>query len=153
VPAPHGPDARADDSVGAAIEFAVGVLGVREVVVCGHSNCGAMKALKSGPPEGMPSLNNWLRHAEPSVRRFETSDSVLLEGPALVGHDRLALHNVLQQLEHLRGYRAVAEAEARGDLHITGMYFDVGAAQVYLFDPVAESFVGVGVEQPVATER
>jgi carbonic anhydrase len=153
VPAPHGPDARADDSVGAAIEFAVGVLGVREVVVCGHSNCGAMKALRTGAPDGMPSLANWLRHAEPSVRRCETSDSVLLEGPELVGHDQLALHNVLQQLEHLRGYRVVADAEARGELHITGMYFDVGAAQVYLFDPVAESFVGVGVEQPVATDR
>jgi carbonic anhydrase len=152
VPAPHGPDARADDSVGAAIEFAVGVLGVREVVVCGHSNCGAMKALKSASSDEMPSLNNWLRHAEPSVQRSETSGTVLLEGPPLIGHDQLALHNVLQQLEHLRRYRVVSDGEARGDLHVTGMYFDVGAAQVYLFDPATESFVGVEVEQAAASE-
>jgi carbonic anhydrase len=149
VPVPHS---RADDSVGAAIEFAVGVLKVREVVVCGHSHCGAMKALLGGPPAGMPSLSNWLRHARPSVRRWEVADAVELDGSAPAGHDQLALHNVLQQLEHLRRYRVVAEAEARGDLHVTGMYFDVGAAQVSLLDPLTGTFAGAGVEQSAVIE-
>jgi carbonic anhydrase len=61
------PDSLADDSVSAAIEFAVGVLTVREVVVCGHSNCGAMKALVAGPSGDMPALSSWLRHAESSL--------------------------------------------------------------------------------------
>jgi carbonic anhydrase len=159
VPAPHGPDTRADDSVGAAIEFAVGVLKVREVVVCGHSSCGAMKALMAaGSPDDMPALNNWLRHAEPSVRRRKAGGAITLEGRnpgasnPLSGHDQLALHNVLQQLEHLRRYRLVSDAEARGDLHLTGMYFDGGAAQVYLFDSATDSFTGIGVAQAVASE-
>jgi carbonic anhydrase len=152
VPAPHGPDAHADDSVGAAIEFAVGVLDVREVVVCGHSNCGAMKALLAGSSDDMPSLRNWLRHAQPSVRRWEVADPIKLDGSSLSGHDQLALQNVLQQLTHLRRYRMVSDAEVRGDLHVTGMYFDVGAAQVYLFDPVTGSFAGVGVEQAAVLE-
>jgi len=63
-----------------------------------------------------------------------------------------APHPVLQQLEHLRRYRLVSDAEARGDLHVTGMYFDVGAAQVYLFDSATDSFTGVGVAQAVASE-
>jgi carbonic anhydrase len=149
VPVPHS---HADDSVGAAIEFAVGVLGVREVVVCGHSNCGAMKALLNGAPAGMPSLGNWLRHARPSVWRSEESEAVKLDGSTPDGHDQLALQNVLQQLEHLRRYRVISDAEARGELHVTGMYFDVGAAQVSLFDPVTGAFAGVGVEQSAVIE-
>jgi carbonic anhydrase len=157
VPAPIGPDARADHSVGAAVEFAVGVLGVREVVVCGHSNCGAMKALAAGSPGDMPALSNWLRHAEPSVRRGESAPAIPLEArfpgerPSLSDHDQLALHNVLQQLGHLRQYKIVADAEARGELSVAGMYFDVGAAQVYLFDSITGSFLPAGAE-PAPTE-
>ena len=58
--------------------------------------------------------------------------------------DRLALHNVLQQLTHLRQYPLVAEAEARGELALTGLYFDVGEAQVYLADPAKGEFVAAG---------
>jgi carbonic anhydrase len=158
VPAPHGSDSPADDSVSAAIEFAVGVVSVREVVVCGHSNCGAMKALVAGPSGDMPALSNWLRHAESSLRRGESARAITLDdhrpsgSPSLSDHDRLALHNVLQQLDHLRRYRMVADAEARGELHVTGMYFDVGAAQVYLFDPATESFVPAGVQPAVTSE-
>ncbi|SDZ11279.1 carbonic anhydrase [Amycolatopsis xylanica] len=128
------------DSVGAAIEYGVGVLHVREIVVCGHSSCGAMKALLGGAPGGM--LGNWLRHGAASLRRRATHGPLLLDGrrPDTEG-DQLALHNVVQQLEHLRAHPVVAEAEARGELHLTGMYFDVGAAQVFLFDRGAEAFV------------
>ncbi|MCU1683774.1 MAG: cynT [Amycolatopsis sp.] len=143
------PAERTDDSVGSAIEFAVGVLKVREVVVCGHSGCGAMKALLEGPPPGMPALEGWLRHARPSLARREASEEIVLDGglPAAQA-DKLALHNVLQQLDHLRQYPIVAEAEARGELQLAGMYFDVGAAQVYLYDPPVSSFVRAGAESP-----
>jgi carbonic anhydrase len=72
--------------------------------------------------------------------------------PSLSDHDRLALHNVLQQLDHLCRYRMLADAGAPGELHVTGMYFDVGAAQVYLFDPATESFVPAGVQPAVTSE-
>jgi carbonic anhydrase len=136
-----------DFSVGAAIEYAVSVLRVREIVVCGHSGCGAMKAALGEAPGGLPNLGSWLRHAEPSLRRRAENRPYLLDGarPALEG-DQLALHNVIQQLEHLRRYPVVADAEARGELQIAGMYFDVGAAQVYLADPASGSFVAAGLE-------
>jgi carbonic anhydrase len=134
------PPGQADPSMNASIEFAVGVLGVEEIVVCGHSGCGAMAALAEGPPPG--PLETWLRHAEPSAHRLgpATLDDALPEREA----DRLALHNVLQQLEHLREYPSVAAAESAGKLQLTGMYFAVGTAQVYLFDDAERTFRPAG---------
>ncbi|MGW5719134.1 SulP family inorganic anion transporter [Amycolatopsis sp. NPDC003865] len=134
------PPGQADPSMNASIEYAVGVLGVEEIVVCGHSGCGAMAALAEGPPAG--PLSVWLRHAEPSAHR---TGSATLDGglPDREG-DRLALHNVLQQLEHLREYPAVAAAESAGKVQLTGMYFAVGTAQVYLFDAAERTFRPAG---------
>ncbi|WP_103351425.1 bifunctional SulP family inorganic anion transporter/carbonic anhydrase [Amycolatopsis sp. CA-128772] len=134
------PPGQADASMNASIEYAVGVLGVEEIVVCGHSSCGAMAALADGPPPG--PLAEWLHHAEPSAHR---TGSATVEGavPDREG-DRLALHNVLQQLEHLREYPSVMAAESAGKLQLTGMYFHVGDAQVYLFDPAERTFRPAG---------
>jgi carbonic anhydrase len=119
----------------------VNVLGVREIAVCGHSSCGAMKALLGEAPGGLPSLTRWLHNGNPSLTRHTEETPVTLDGemPAAAG-DQLALHNVLQQLDHLRCHPAIAEAERRGDLHLTGMYFDLGNAQVYLFDTDSGTF-------------
>ncbi|GAA3578943.1 SulP family inorganic anion transporter [Amycolatopsis ultiminotia] len=139
------PPAQADPSMNASIEFAVGVLGVREIVVCGHSSCGAMGALAEGAPPGT-ALAAWLAHAEPSKH---SSGPVTLDGQLPAGErDRLALHNVLQQLDHLREYPLVADAEARGELLLSGLYFDVGAAQVYLSGPKRGAFVSAGSPAP-----
>jgi carbonic anhydrase len=130
-----------DGSVAAAVEFAVGTLGVGEIAVCGHSSCGAMKALVSGPPAGAPALTSWLRHAAPSLERFHTQPPPTIEGhvPA-AAWDRLALHNVLAQLDRLRASPAVATAVAQGRLRLLGMYFDVTDARVYLHDPATDDF-------------
>ncbi|PXY28347.1 carbonic anhydrase [Prauserella muralis] len=150
VPVPEGDTAAGDTSVGASIEYAVSVLRVREIVVCGHSSCGAMKAVLGEAPAGLPSLARWLRHAQPSVGRHAGEPAVTLGGEAPDAEgDRLALHNVLQQLEHLRRYPMVAAAERRGELHLTGMYFDVGGAQVYLFDGESGDFRPAGAEPGV----
>jgi carbonic anhydrase len=142
-------DGGADSSVGAAIEYAVGVLGVAEIVVCGHSGCGAMKALLGGAPDGLDQLGTWLRHGEPTLRRRAREAPLLLGGrrPAAEA-DQLALQNVVQQLETLRGYPVVAAALERGGLRLTGMYFDVGAAQVSLLDDAARGFVPAGSLAP-----
>ncbi|WP_372668917.1 bifunctional SulP family inorganic anion transporter/carbonic anhydrase [Amycolatopsis kentuckyensis] len=134
-----------DSSVGAAIEYAVGVLGVAEIVVCGHSGCGAMKALLGQAPDGLVQLGSWLRHGEATLRRRSREAPLLLGGerPAAEA-DQLALQNVVQQLETLRGYPVVAAALDRGGLRLTGMYFDVGAAQVSLLDDGARGFVPAG---------
>ncbi|SMD24750.1 carbonic anhydrase [Lentzea albidocapillata] len=126
----HGSD---DRSVGAAIEYAVEILNVGTVVVCGHSDCGAMKALVNGGASRGSHLHSWLRNAEPSLIRFHAPTAPgCAELPVA---DRLAVANVAQQLDNLLGHPSVREAIAAGTLSLKGMYFDILNARVYLVDP------------------
>ncbi|XVV01976.1 SulP family inorganic anion transporter [Actinosynnema sp. CA-248983] len=124
-----------DDSVGAAVEYAVEVLAVETIAVCGHSDCGAMKALVNGSAvngsaRAGSQLRSWLRAAESSLIRFHAAGSVDL--PVV---ERLAVANVAQQLDNLMTYRSVREAVGAGALRLVGMYFDISQARVYLVDP------------------
>ncbi|WP_370948807.1 SulP family inorganic anion transporter [Amycolatopsis sp. cg5] len=138
-----------DTSIGAAVEFAVGVLKVSEIVVCGHSSCGAMKALLNGVPAGAPALSSWLRHGEASLARSRSHPVIGIEGEQTpTGANQLALHNVLEQLDRLREYPVVRQAEALGELELIGMYFDVGGAQVHLYDTRTGAFSPTGKSVP-----
>lgn len=138
-----------DDSVAAAIEYAVDVLKVRSITVCGHSGCGAMQALLASEPGGaLTPLKRWLRHGRPSVERMADEGRTT---PRLTGRapadtvEQLCLTNVVQQLEHLRAHDSVARALNEGALELHGMYFHVGEAQAYLLaDDEAELFGHVG---------
>ncbi|UIX32101.1 bifunctional SulP family inorganic anion transporter/carbonic anhydrase [Streptomyces sp. GQFP] len=125
-----------DDSVAAAIEYAVDVLEVRSITVCGHSGCGAMQALLSMEPGGARTpLRRWLRHGAPSLERMASADGpwARLAGRAPADAvEQLCLTNVVQQLEHLRAHESVARALREGALELHGMYFHVGEAQAYL---------------------
>ncbi|MFJ8694379.1 SulP family inorganic anion transporter [Streptomyces roseolilacinus] len=129
-----------DDSVAAAIEYAVDVLRVRSITVCGHSGCGAMQALLAAgpPPDARPPqtpLRRWLRHGLPSLERIRGEEGA---PPRLSGRspadtvEQLCLTNVVEQLEHLKEHEAVARRLAEGTLELHGMYFHVGEAQAYL---------------------
>ncbi|WP_432165745.1 bifunctional SulP family inorganic anion transporter/carbonic anhydrase [Streptomyces sp. bgisy031] len=126
-----------DDSVAAAIEYAVDVLKVQSITVCGHSGCGAMQALLNSPPEGgaQTPLKRWLRHGLPSLARMATTNQpwARLAGRAPADAvEQLCLTNVVQQLEHLRAHESVARRLQEGSLELHGMYFHVGEAQAYL---------------------
>ncbi|MER8017991.1 bifunctional SulP family inorganic anion transporter/carbonic anhydrase [Streptomyces griseoluteus] len=126
----------ADDSVAAAIEYAVEVLGVRSITVCGHSGCGAMHALLAAEPGAEPTpLRRWLRHGEPSLARLAGGPQQrprLAPRPVADVVEELSLANVVQQLAHLRAHESVARALAAGALELHGMYFHVGEARAYL---------------------
>ncbi|MFD9406413.1 carbonic anhydrase [Streptomyces sp. NPDC059989] len=119
------------DGVTASIEYAVAVLGVTGVVVCGHSACGAMTALAEGADlSGAASVAGWLRHADASVART-----------AGAGPDRVAAlirENVAAQLANLATHPSVARARAEGRLTLRGWVYDIptgGVAEVG--DPTA----------------
>ncbi|RZT27071.1 carbonic anhydrase [Kribbella sp. VKM Ac-2569] len=118
------------NSVDAAIEYAVDVLGVKSIVVCGHSSCGAAAAaLAADVPEGS-GLQNWLRHLEPSVRRAVAYEDIVdpATGVRLSPADKLSVANVAVQLENLRSFPSVRAAEDQGRLELIGLWFDIGAA-------------------------
>ncbi|MCB5910946.1 SulP family inorganic anion transporter [Streptomyces pinistramenti] len=164
---PPGTDGTCD-SVGAAVEYAVEILEVGSITVCGHSGCGAMKALLTTSDEGPPApdapaaaptaLARWLRHGRPSLERMTAAagrpgegEVGLAERPVADAHERLALVNVLQQLDHLRAHPCVARRVAEGTLTLHGMYFHVGEAQAYVLDEASGRFSAVRAEAAPAT--
>ncbi|MDD9377902.1 SulP family inorganic anion transporter [Streptomyces sp. ZAF1911] len=133
-----------DDSVAAAIEYAVDVLQVDSITVCGHSGCGAMQALLNSAP-GMPMtpLRRWLRHGLPSLERMRSRHHAWARISGRLPADaveQLCLTNVVQQLEHLKAHESVARRLAEGTLELHGMYFHVGEAQAYLLSEGQDFF-------------
>src|SRR6202453_1486542 len=115
--------------VSAVIEYAVTALKVRHVVVCGHSDCGAMKGLLH--PEGvekMPTVQRWLRNADAALS-VANSLAKQDEKPGEL-MQRLTEENVLLQLQHLRTHPSVAGAMAREELTISGWVYDIGRGEV-----------------------
>ena len=137
--APCGPDGRSesDESEAAAIEFALLSLGVSEIIVCGHSDCGAMRALVEGG-EVPPHMKSWLRHAEGPLQKVKSG--ARMSGPRVI-HNHLSQFNVLQQLDHLMSYPLVAERVAAGKLRLHAWWFDIAAAEVLAFEKSLDRFV------------
>lgn len=139
VPSPDLPVAVG--STAAAVEFAVEVLKVRDIVICGHSHCGAMHALLSGTPTGasMPHLERWLAHAA-AVRLHVEQHYAHLSDPVARGN-AAAEENVLQGVEHLRRYPAVARRLEAGTLSVHGWFLKIETAQLFGYDPLARQFL------------
>ncbi|WP_406738048.1 SulP family inorganic anion transporter [Streptomyces sp. NBC_00853] len=133
-----------DDSVAAAIEYAVDVLQVDSITVCGHSGCGAMQALLSSTPGApMTPLRRWLKHGLPSLERMASRHHAWARISGRLPADaveQLCLTNVVQQLDHLRAHESVARRLAEGTLELHGMYFHVGEAQAYLLSEGEDFF-------------
>jgi carbonic anhydrase len=127
-----------DLSEASAIEYAVLVLNVANIVVCGHSECGAMKAVmaNSSRPE-TPNLNRWLQHAHPAAFRLEHEGAL---DATLKPHDQLSQLNVLVQLEHLTSYAIVRRRVLAGTLRLNGWWFDVASGSMYAYDRTCRSF-------------
>jgi carbonic anhydrase len=126
-----------DDSVAAAIEYAVEILQVRTITVCGHSGCGAMQSLLHGAHrrEGLARtpLTRWLRHGQDSLQRVRHSPARIRgASPSTDPLERLCLTNVAQQLDNLGAHPSVRRGVAAGTLRLAGLYFDFATAQAYL---------------------
>jgi carbonic anhydrase len=114
--------------VSAVIEFAVSGLGVRHIAVCGHSDCGAMKALLD--PESvakMPTVKSWLKNAHAALSVAETLHERLPDRDLM---QELTEQNVLLQLQHLKTHPSVAAAMAAGELTLSGWVYEIGSGVV-----------------------
>ena len=125
--------------VSAVLEYAVSALKVRHLVVCGHTDCGAMKALLD--PESvssMPTVKSWLRNAHTALSVTE----------AIAGADSgeaklrvLTEQNVLLQIQHVRTHPSVAGAMAQGALTLSGWVYDIAAGEVRICEDGGSTFV------------
>jgi carbonic anhydrase len=128
-----------DDCVASAIEFSLFSLQIADIIVCGHSECGAMKALVKGT-EGphLPHLESWLQHGHEALKRVREG---FVLNPALSEHNQVSQVNVLLQMEHVASYPFIKERLAQGSLRIHGWWFDIAHADVYCYEPPLNQFV------------
>lgn len=136
---PCGPDglSLSDESEAAAIEFSLLALPVMDIIVCGHSECGAMRALLEGTSIPAPNLVRYLRHCEDPLRRLRGGARMKGDLPL---HNHLSQLNVLQQLAHLATYPIVRDRLTAGRLRLHAWWFDIGAAEVHAYDEEAKAF-------------
>ncbi|MCX4966763.1 carbonic anhydrase [Streptomyces sp. NBC_00654] len=133
VPA-YGPGA---DGVTASIEYAVAVLGVSDIVVCGHSACGAMTALAEGHDlSGAPAIAGWLRHADAALARAAAVPAARTASgaPDRAGVAALVRANVATQLRNLATHPSVTRALAEGTVTLRGWVFDIATCTVETVD-------------------
>lgn len=133
------PYATMNGGVTSTVEYAVVALGVRDIIVCGHSDCGAMKAL-SDPTglEAMPNVAAWLRHGAAAEHIVSTCHG------GLTGKERvraITLENIIAQIGNLRTHPTVAAAIARGEMTLHGWFVDIHAGQVLGLDGDTGEFV------------
>jgi carbonic anhydrase len=127
-----------DLSEASAIEYAVSVLAVKNIVVCGHSNCGALRAVVTGAVlDDAPNLKQWLDHARPALAMAQQQSGATRDRPL---QDRVSQSNVLLQLEHLSTYPAVRQGLAHKTLSLAGWWFDIATGDVHVYDPITRSF-------------
>ncbi|HEY0790495.1 MAG TPA: carbonic anhydrase [Chthoniobacterales bacterium] len=116
--------------VSATIEYAVGVLGVKDVIICGHSDCGAIKGvLQPETTAGFANVQAWLKHA--------VIPEHLMDDRTLSPEERLAAlieGNVVGQLTHLRTHPAVAARLARGDIGLHGWVYLIETGEIRAYD-------------------
>lgn len=125
--------------VGATLEYAVEVLKVRHVIVCGHSDCGVIRALMQQKPlEGLPRTNEWLEHVKPA---WDYLDEVERHSEDLTLHTALTHANVLVQLGNLRSNAFIERAIAEGRLQTHGWYYDILSGCIESYDDVQKKFV------------
>src|SRR5688500_8854526 len=137
----------ANGGEGATIEFAVAGLGVQDIIVCGHSHCGAMKGiLEPDSLRDMPAVSAWLMHAEATKRivREKYGDRT---GTELL--TTAVEENVLVQLENLRTHPTVAAGIVRGRLKLHAWVYKIETGEVFAFDPERGQFMPIVEAKPI----
>lgn len=122
----------------ATIELAVAALGVRDIIVCGHSHCGAMKGLLDPTiVEDVPAVTAWLKNCE-STRRIMKENYQELTEPELLS--ACVQENVLAQIKNLKTHPAVAARLARRHIAIHGWVYKIETGEVFAYSPSAGQF-------------
>jgi carbonic anhydrase len=143
---PFSEEALDATGVGAVLEYALQHLEVRDIIVCGHSDCGALKALYQDRSKfaSMPHVMKWLGHGDRTIQVVEANY------PDLSREERYHItsqENVLVQMENLRTYPAVKKAAREGRLHVHAWYYEIGTGGILRYSPEREQFEPIREEE------
>lgn len=126
----------------ATIEYAVQALKVQDVIICGHSHCGAIAGLlRPQLVEGLPAVGKWLEYAEQVYQEIADQKLTINDNDDLLTSAVKA--NVVVQLNHLRSFRAVSEAEQCGQLRLHGCFYRFETGEVSAFSDSVRKFVPI----------
>jgi len=133
---PHTNDT---DGMTASIEYAVAVLKVPHIVVCGHSGCGAMAgAMDMGGLDSIPNVKQWLMYSKAAVSVVDQLGADKTDAEKM---DMLIQQNVLLQLQHLRTHPSVAAAIATDSVQLHGWVYDIKSGGVIAYDETRNEFI------------
>ena len=147
-PCGHDGISTGDEAEAAAIEFSVISLNVSDIIVCGHSECGAMKELFSDRKKvKLPNLKSWLRHGDPATELFHAGAALDKD---ISPENQLSQLNVLLQMENVKSYPDVSRRYDEGTLKVHGWWYDIAKADVYSYE---KDFVKFMLIDEAAAER
>lgn len=134
------PHSKSTGGVTASIEYAVAVLGVSHVVVCGHTDCGAMKgALNPSALSDLPHVHEWIDHSRAAVEVVKAQ-----YGKAeLEELQPVTEQNIVLQMQYLRTHPAVAARLSSGDIELHGWLYNIESGEVTAYDQDSDSFVEI----------
>lgn len=135
----------------ATIEYAVGALKVREIIVCGHTHCGAVDGLLHPEKlETLPRVAEWLAHAE-ATRQVMQQSYGHLSGPALLS--AAVQENVLTQIDHLRTHPSVAAGLSAGTVRLHAWVYKIDTGEVFSFDAAERQFLPLSKKAVAAVDN
>lgn len=127
-----------ETSTQAAIEFSLFSLNIADIIICGHSECGAMQALAQGMDiQCCPHLASWLKYGEEALSKVKEG---FIIDPKLSFPNQISQVNVLQQMEHIKSYPFVRDRIEKKQLRVHGWWFDIARADVYCYEPELHQF-------------
>lgn len=146
---PYGEDC--PDGVGASIQYALEVLGIKHIIVCGHSHCGAIKGLfEKLDPNKFGLVQKWLRFGEPAKKmallmaKSDTPKDALYQAAEEI--------SVVYQLENLMSYPFIKQRVDNNTLELHGWYFSIESGQVKYYDPELYQFKPLNMRETVKTK-
>jgi len=129
------------DGVTATIEYAVEVLKIKHAILCGHSDCGALKAaVDRSALENLPKARRWLEHVQEAFHYRQPLNPADGAGAELAS---LIRGNVVAQLANLKAQPAVASAVKAGRLKVHGWYYDILSGRIERFDEESRGFLAL----------
>jgi carbonic anhydrase len=132
---PHAPTT---GGVTATIEYAVAVLKVKHIVICGHTDCGAMKgAMYPDSVKHLRHVSDWLSHCAPAIARVAERNETVSHAQLL----ELTEENVILQLQHLQTHPEVATRIAAGNINLHGWVYDIELGEIHCYEQQTSSFV------------